>query len=121
MCVLCSLFWAWVTLKNLQDPFHQRHPENTVVEASFFLFSVAGAFWFYYFKIILTPNSIVVKYLPSISKTYPLSDVASVNRGGKFNVSVRMKGGRNVGLGVMASGAPYFFEALDAAVKGVQP
>jgi hypothetical protein len=114
--ILACAYFLWTTLHNLKDPFHQRYPENTAVEAFFSLFTFLGASWFYYFKIILTADAIQVEYLPLVKKTYPLTTVLRVDQLGGGGFVIRLADGRKVGVPGFISGGPSFLGALSALI-----
>ena len=92
--IVAGCFFLWVTLKNRGDPFHQRHPENTAVEAFFCMFGFLLFAWGYCYQITLTATAITVRYLPLVTRVYPIADVESVKSISKRGAVIRFRNGR---------------------------
>lgn len=110
--LMSGFFFFWVTLKNLGDPFHQRHPENTAVEAFFCVFGFMVAAWGYCYKITLTSTVISLRYLPFLTRVYPLESVDKVEPMAKGNARILLSDGRKITVVPFFSGRPYFLENL---------
>jgi hypothetical protein len=105
-------FFLWVTLKNLGDPFHQRYPENTAVEAFFCVFGFLLFAWGFCYKITLTATAITVRYLPFVTRVYPIAGVDAVKSISKRGAVIRFRDGRKIPVMALFSGTPFFLENL---------
>jgi hypothetical protein len=65
--LMVGFFCLWMTLKYLDDPFYQRHPENTAVNVFFCVSSFLFGAWSYCYAITLTSTAITRRYLPLLS------------------------------------------------------
>jgi hypothetical protein len=118
-CVLCwaaGAFFLYEAIANLHDLFHQRYPENTVVEASLSLLSFLGGLWCYFIRITLMSKMIEVRYPLMSHPTYAIADVDRIDHLGRNNDVVQMKNGRRILIIPLLSGRPHFLEALRSAV-----
>lgn len=120
VCGVCTLFWLVVVTVNLHDPFHQRHPENLVVEGFFLLLSSSAAFWFYYFRATLTSSAVLIKWFPTIERSYSLSEVSEIRRVSAVSVVIKLKDGKKLQI-FNGSGVTYFLEAMEQAVAKAIP
>jgi hypothetical protein len=109
---MAAIFFLWMTLKNLGDPFHQRYPENTAVEMFFCVFGFSVAAWGYYCKITLTRTAITCRYLPFLTRVYLIESVESVESKTERDAVIRLSDGRKIAVVPFYSGGPYFLENL---------
>jgi hypothetical protein len=110
--LMSGFFFLWIVLKNLGDPFHQRHPENTAVEEFFCVFGFVVAAWGYCYKITLTNAAIILRYLPFLTRVYPLDSVDKVEPMAKGSARILLSNGRKITVVPFFSGRPHFLESL---------
>src|SRR5450759_5227972 len=112
------VFWLVTLVRNLGDPFHQRYPENTYVEAACGVVTLVAALLSFYFRITLTADHIELRGIPFFKKSYPLSsviEVPSYKRG--WLVAIGLRGGGRILLHAPYSGVPYFLKSLSARIE----
>lgn len=54
---LSCIWWLVIAVKNLSDPFHQRYPENSVVEFGFATLSLVASLWFVPYRIAVVAET----------------------------------------------------------------
>jgi hypothetical protein len=119
--LMAGIFWLWVMVKNLSDPFHQRYPENTAVEAFFCVFSFLIGAWGYCYKITLTNTAITRRYLPWLTRVCPIEGVESVESTNAGSAIIRLRDGRKIGVMPLLSGRPFFLQNLGKLLSGRRP
>jgi hypothetical protein len=110
-------FWLVTLLRNLGDPFHQRHPENSYVEAACGVVTLVAALLSFYFRITLTADHIELRGIPFFKKSYPLSSVIEVPSYKRGWLAIRLMGGNKILLHAPYSGVPYFLKSLSARIE----
>jgi hypothetical protein len=110
--LLSGFFWLWITLKNLRDPFHQRYPENTAVEAFFCVFGFLVGGLGYCWKITVTKTAITYRLLPFLTRVYPIESIETIESKTKGSAVIRLLGGRKIPVVPFYSGRPYFLDNL---------
>jgi hypothetical protein len=114
--LLGVIFWLVTLVRNLADPFHQRYPENTYVEAACGILTLVAALLSYYFRITLTVDNIELRG-PFFKKSYPLSSVIDVPSYKRGWLAIGLRGGGRILLHAPYSGVPYFLKSLSARIE----
>jgi hypothetical protein len=120
VCLLgffCGAFFLYETLINLNDPFHQRHPENTAIEVLLLLFGFGVSIWSYFFRITLSKAVIEIRYPLLARRVYDISSVDSIDSLGRNNDVILLRNGRRIMVTPLLSGRRHFLETL----RGVLP
>jgi len=108
---LSSIIWLVVAAKNLSDPFHQKYPENSVVEFAFATLSLLGSVLFVPYRIVLTPDGIERRAWPLNPLRYPLSELAGIEeRLNSFTIFFR--GERRLKVNALLSGKKAFIDEV---------
>ncbi len=116
--LLCAVFWAVTVVRNLGDPFHQRHPENTYVEVAGGVLALVAAFFVFYFRFTLTADNIELRAVPFFkTKLYPLASVIEVPSYKRGWFDIKLKGEGRIRLQSVYSGVPYFLRCLTARIE----
>jgi hypothetical protein len=116
--LMLGIFFLWITLKNLSNPFYQRYPENTAVGAFFCVLGFLCAAWGYFCKITLTRSAITYQYLPFLTRVYPVKSVESVESQAINSAVIRFSDGRKIAVLPLYSGRDHFLETLATFIAG---
>ena len=110
-----SLFFLWMTLKHLHDPFYIRNPER-YIEASFCAFGMLVFGYSLFYKVTLTTTAIEVWYLPFLTRVYPIAGV-EIKSMSKASAMVHFRNGQRLLVSRLYSGGPFFLENLRTLVS----
>lgn len=117
--LLIAAFFLWRTFQDLTDPFLQKHPENACVDVLFIFVGLMATLWNYVFTVSLKTGSIEYRVLFR-RRNYPLTSVLSISRPKRGSPSVQLLGGGKITLPSVASGVPYFLDALSTQIVSIK-
>jgi hypothetical protein len=108
---LSGIVWLVVAVKNLSDPFHQKYPENSVIEFGFATLSLLASVLFVPYRIVLAPDGIERRAWPLNPLRYPLSELESIEeRVSGFTIFFR--GERRLKVTALLSGKKAFIDEV---------
>jgi hypothetical protein len=110
--IMAGFFWLWTTWKHVGGPYYQRYPDDKAVDVFFCVSSFLLGAWGYCYKITLTSNAITRRYLPLLTRVYPLESVEKVEPMAKDNAKILLSDGRKITVLPLFSGRPHFLEKL---------
>lgn len=114
---LIGLFFLSLGLKNLSDPFYQRHPENSYVEFGFALFGLVAGAIFIMHRVSIRQGVLEHQRWPLPSKRYQLKDLEGIEEGEK-GVALLFSGGHVFKINPLLSGQKAFVESVRALTSG---
>jgi hypothetical protein len=115
--ITVGFFFLWMTMKCHADPFWRRYPKNTAVLLFFCVSSFVMGAWCYYYKITLTDKAITRRYLPWLTRVYPIERIEAVESTTTGNAVIRLRDGRRIGITPSFSGRPFFLESLSTLLS----
>jgi hypothetical protein len=115
--LLITIFFVVIAVRNLSDPFHQRYPENTYVEAGCGVLGLFATLLSLYFRFTLTTDRIELRVVPFFKKSYLLSSVIKVPSYTRGGTAIELAGGGKIRLLAVYSGVPYFLKSVSAHIQ----
>lgn len=106
---LVGLVFLAVGLYNLNDPFHQRHRENSAIEFGFALLGLAAATHFVSYRVSIRDGALERRAWPLKTVRYPMAELADIEVGENSAV-LRFTDGRIFTVNPVLSGRVAFVD-----------
>lgn len=110
---LVGMFFLFVAASNLLDPFHVRHPENSVIEFLFVAASLLASLFFIPYRVTFSGDSIARHAWPLPTLRFHIRDIEAIEEG-EYGFVLRLSDGRNFSPSPLLSGQNAFLARVRA-------
>ena len=114
---LVGIFFLVTGLRNLSDPFHQKYPENSLIEFGFAAFALITSIYFVVYRVSFTHDCLERHAWPLAPLRYSIDELESVEEKGEA-ATLRFKGARQFKISPLLSGKKAFLARVRALTSG---